>query len=73
MTSKHEDIENIPYLNNFKNQTMRTEEMNYGSVELGGNKYGKTQKIHFRSQEKSKYEKSIGVLGKVVRFLSLHR
>lgn len=46
MTSKQEDIENIPYLNNFRTQTMRTEDFHCGSVELPARQ---TQKINFKT------------------------
>ena len=67
MTNKQEDMENIPYLNNFRTQTMRTEDLHFGSMELKGRQ---TQKIHFREPPNLTHQKALALLAKTWRFLA---
>lgn len=67
---RQEDLENIPYLSNFKNQTMRTEELHHVSE---ASHLPRTQKIHFTQQPLSQtQQRAMNLLRNTLKFLNDH-
>lgn len=67
---RQEDLENIPYLSNFKNQTMRTEELHHASE---ASHLPRTQKIHFTRQPLSQtQQRAMNLLRNTLKFLNDH-
>lgn len=67
MTAKQDDIENMAYLNNFRTQTMRTEDLQFGSIDHKGRQ---TQKINFKSTPSPTHQRALTLLAKTWRFLA---